>query len=164
MQVSLPIEAIVASVASPRWHDPAQKRASAVNYFDATGKRPMTVLVVDDETLLRWSIAEILRRSGHTVIEAASAETAREAMSHAPEPINVVLLDYRLPDSNDLLLLEDVRRRLPLSAVVMMTAYGTPEMVQGALDRGAYCVLSKPFDMHRVEALITDAYRASRYH
>jgi DNA-binding NtrC family response regulator len=45
-----------------------------------------------------------------------------------------------------------------------MTAFGTPEMTQGALDRGAYCVLSKPFDMHGIERLITQAYGASRFH
>jgi DNA-binding NtrC family response regulator len=130
----------------------------------ATAKQFLTVLVVDDEALIRWSIAELLRRSGHTVVEATNAGKARDAMSHTPEPIDVVLLDYRLPDSNDLGLLEEVRRRLPQSAVVLMTAYGTPELVQGALDRGAYCVLTKPFDMHEVVPLITTAYRAARYH
>jgi DNA-binding NtrC family response regulator len=128
------------------------------------GTRFLTVLVVDDEALLRWSIAEVLRRSGHTVIEAASADTAREAISHTMEPIDVVLLDYRLPGSNDLQLLEEVRQRLPQSAVVLMTAYGTPEVVQGAWDRGAACILGKPFDMYNLEGLITDAYRASRHH
>lgn len=124
----------------------------------------LTVLVVDDEALLRWSIAELLRRSGHTVIEATSAHHARNAMGEALDPIDVVLLDYRLPDSSDLRLLEEVRHRLPRSAVVLMTAFGTPEMVQGALDRGAYCVLNKPFDMFGVEGLIAEAHRASRYH
>jgi DNA-binding NtrC family response regulator len=128
------------------------------------GNRLLTVLVVDDEALLRWSIAELLRRSGHTVIEAASGNNALDAMAHARGPIDVVLLDYRLPDSNDLRLLEEVRRRLPQSAVVLMTAFGTPDMVQGALDRGAYCVLNKPFDMHGVEGLITEAHRAAQYH
>lgn len=126
--------------------------------------RSLTVLVVDDEALLRWSIAALLRRSGHTVIESTSAADARGAMDRTSDPIDVVLLDYRLPDSNDLRFLEEVRRRLPRSAVVLMTAYGTPDTVQGAMDLGAFCVLSKPFDMHHVEALVTDASQSSRYH
>lgn len=127
-------------------------------------KRRLTVLVVDDEALLRWSIAELLRRGGHAVLQATSAADVRDAMSRSSERIDVVLLDYRLPDSDGLRLLEEVRRRLPQAAVVIMTAFGTPEMVQGALDRGAYRVLSKPFDMHDVEALVADAHRSSRYY
>jgi DNA-binding NtrC family response regulator len=127
-------------------------------------KQPLTVLVVDDEALLRWSLAELLRRSGHSVIEAASADTARVAITHASKPIDVVLLDYRLPDSHDLQLLEEIRRLLPQSTVILMTAFATTEVMQGAVERGARCVLSKPFDMNDVERLITDARRASRYH
>jgi DNA-binding NtrC family response regulator len=130
----------------------------------AHAQRRLTVLVVDDEALLRWSIAELLRRAGHTVIEATSAANARDAMTDASGRIDVVMLDYRLPDSNDLLLLDEVRRRLPRSAVVLMTAFGTPEMTQEALDRGAYCVLSKPFDMHGVEGLIAEAHRTGPSH
>jgi DNA-binding NtrC family response regulator len=123
-------------------------------------KPSLRVLVVDDETLLRWSISEILRRSGHSVVEAASASGAREVMTKTSEPIDVVLLDLRLPDSNDLQLLEEVRRRMPNSAVVLMTAFGTPDVAEGALRLGAYCVVSKPFDMHEVETLTREAYQA----
>jgi DNA-binding NtrC family response regulator len=130
----------------------------------ANGKARLTVLVVDDEALLRWSLAEVLRLSGHTVIEATCAREALDAIGQPSSSIEVVLLDYRLPDSADLRLLEEIRRRLPRSPVVLMTAFGTPEVVQGALNLGAYRVLSKPFDMHGVEELITEAYGASRYH
>jgi DNA-binding NtrC family response regulator len=124
----------------------------------------LNVLVVDDEALLRWSLAEVLRRSGHRVIEATCAHEALDAISDPSSAIDVALLDHRLPDSADLRLLEEVRRRVPRSAVVLMTAYGTPEMVQGALDRGAYCVLSKPFDMHTIASVLSEAYQAARCH
>ena len=127
-------------------------------------EQSLRVLVVEDEALLRWSLAEILRRGGHTVLEAVSATTALEAMSSAPSAIDVVLLDYRLPDSNDLRLLEEIRSHRPGSAVVLMTAYATPEVVHEALERGAYCVISKPFDLHDVDTLIHNAHRANRPH
>lgn len=127
-------------------------------------EQSLRVLVVEDEALLRWSLAEILRRRGHTVIEAISARAAREAMSSTLPPIDVVFLDFRLPDSSDLRLLEEIRQRMPRAAVVMMTAYGTPEFVQDALERGVYCVLAKPFDMHAIDALVQNAYRATRPH
>jgi DNA-binding NtrC family response regulator len=118
------------------------------------------VLVVEDETLIRWSITETLAQEGHTVVEAGSATAAVHALTETPGPIDVVLLDYRLPDSNDLGLLANIRRLRPDSAVVMMTAYGTPEVTRDALELGAYRVVNKPFDMHRVESLVLDAYRS----
>jgi len=118
----------------------------------------LRVLVVEDETLIRWSIAETLAHEGHTVLEATNARSAVETLSDTSEPVDVVLLDYRLPDSNDLQLLANVRRLTPGSAVVMMTAYGTPEVTKGALDLGAYRVVNKPFDMHALESLVLEAH------
>lgn len=120
----------------------------------------LRVLVVEDESLIRWSIAETLAHEGHTVVEASNATSAVQALTATREPIDVVLLDYRLPDSSDLGLLAAIRRLRPDSAVVMMTAYGTPEVTKGALDLGAYRVLNKPFDMHSLESLVLAAHRS----
>jgi DNA-binding NtrC family response regulator len=122
--------------------------------------RNLRILVVEDETLIRWSIAETLAQEGHTVMEAADAASAMKALEDEEEDIDVVLLDYRLPDSNDLGLLANVRRLQPRSAVVMMTAYGTPEMTAGALALGAYRVVDKPFDMRALESLVVEAHDA----
>jgi DNA-binding NtrC family response regulator len=127
-------------------------------------RRRLKVLVVEDEALLRWSIGETLRGGGHTVTEAASAGRAREAMALASGAIDVVLLDVSLPGSRDLTFLDEIRRTLPQSAVVLMTALATPEVVEGAHDRGVHCVLIKPFDMRDIEGVITQAFRAARRH
>jgi DNA-binding NtrC family response regulator len=124
-------------------------------------ERSLTVLVVDDEALLRWSIAEMLRRSAHAVIEAASAGEARAALATSAR-MDVVLLDYHLPDSRDLRLLDEIRQRRPPTAVVLMTAFGTPELERRALADGAYCVLNKPFDLLGIEAVIRQACLAAR--
>ena len=129
------------------------------NFSAMTGStRHLCVLVVEDETLIRWSIAETLAQKGHRVVEASDARGAVRALSSEPEPIDVVLLDYRLPDSDDLGLLKNVRRLSPDSAVVMMTAFGTPEVTKNALDLGAYRVLNKPFDIHGIEPLLQEAH------
>jgi DNA-binding NtrC family response regulator len=70
---------------------------------------------------------------------------------------DAIVLDYRLPDSNDLHLLETIRGLQPDAAVVMMTAFGTPEVTSGALELGAYRVVSKPFDVHDMVELVTHA-------
>lgn len=120
----------------------------------------LRVLVVEDEALIRWSIAETLAQEGHTVVEASNATAAVQALTETPGPIDVVLLDYRLPGSSDLGLLATVRRLRPDSAVVVMTAYGTPEVTKGALELGAYRVVNKPFDMHGLESLVLEAYKS----
>jgi two-component system response regulator PilR (NtrC family) len=122
--------------------------------------RALRVLVVEDELLIRWSITETLAHAGHTVIEAADGATAIRALENDAGRIDAVVLDYRLPDSDDLTLLSTIRRLSPASAVIMMTAFGTPEMTKGAVDLGVHAVLHKPFDMHHLEPLLRDACRA----
>ena len=73
---------------------------------------------------------------------------------------DAVVLDYRLPDSNDLGLLTAIRRLTPGVPVIMMTAHGTTEMVTGALDLGAYTVVNKPFEVQHVVDLVTASLAA----
>jgi two-component system, NtrC family, response regulator AtoC len=121
------------------------------------------VLVVDDEALIRWSVTETLLGSGYDVVEAGDGAGAVRAIGQRTTPIDVVLLDYRLPDSNDLKLLSRLRQLSPSTQVILMTAFGTPEVAKGALDLGAYRVVHKPFEMHELEGLVRQAY-ASRFH
>lgn len=122
---------------------------------------PLRVLIVDDEPLIRWSLAETLGESGHSVVEAGDAAGAVRSVSAGSAPFDVVLLDYRLPDSNDLGLLSTIRTLTPKSAVIMMTAFGTPEVTTGALALGAYRVVPKPFEVHDMAALVLQAHAAS---
>lgn len=122
----------------------------------------LRVLVVEDELLIRWSIAETLTHAGHIVIEAEDGAVAVQALTNAAEAVDAVVLDYRLPDSNDLTLLAAIRRLSPDSAVILMTAYGTPEVTKGAIDMGAFHVMHKPFDMDDLEPLLLKACGSSR--
>jgi DNA-binding NtrC family response regulator len=122
----------------------------------------LRVLIVDDEPLIRWSMAETLSQEGHDVTEAGDARETLVRIADSPAP-DVVLLDFRLPDSNDLNLLATIRRTIPNSPVIMMTAYGTPDVVGGAVQLGAYRVLNKPVEMRDLAPLVQQAY-ASRPH
>jgi DNA-binding NtrC family response regulator len=119
--------------------------------------RTLRVLVVEDEFLIRWSIAETLTLAGHTVIEAENGAAAILALKNGLEAVDAVVLDYRLPDSNDLTLLATIRRLSPESVVVLMTAFGTPEVAKGALDLGVLQVLQKPFEMDDLQSLLHEA-------
>jgi len=117
------------------------------------------VLVVDDEFLIRWSVAETLGDDGHRVAEAGDGESALKTLGNEA-PFDVVLLDYHLPDSHDLTLLADIRRMAPQAAVIMMTAFGTPEMIEQAHRLGVFQVVPKPFDVHDIAPLILEAHRS----
>jgi DNA-binding NtrC family response regulator len=120
----------------------------------------LRVLVVEDELLIRWAIRETLTDAGHSVVEAENAESAVRALANSVEPIDVVVLDYRLPDSTDLALLAAIRRLSPRTAVVLMTAYGTADVAKRALDLGAHQIMNKPFDLRDLEPSLLRAARS----
>ena len=122
----------------------------------------LRVLVVDDESLIRWAVAETLTQAGHEVLEAGDGGSALRALQNAKEHVDVVLLDLRLPDCADLTVLSRIRSQSPDSAVVMMSAHATPEIAAAARALGVYEVLVKPFDVNGCERVLRQAY-ASRH-
>jgi DNA-binding NtrC family response regulator len=111
-------------------------------------------LVVDDESLIRWSLCETLMDRGFTVESAEDGRTAVNAITGGEVPPDVVLLDLRLPDSDDLSLLSKIVSLVPNGRVILMTAHGTPEVAQAAIERGAFFVLYKPFELNDVTRLV----------
>jgi DNA-binding NtrC family response regulator len=120
----------------------------------------MRVLVVDDEPLIRWSLAEALRRQGCLVVEAGDARGAVDRLTAPGAPFDVVLLDYRLPDSNDLGLLSRIRDGWPGCPIILMTAFGSAEVLDGARRLGAVAIVQKPFDLNDVTALAWQAHHS----
>jgi DNA-binding NtrC family response regulator len=115
------------------------------------------VLVVDDESLIRWSLVETLEERGYAVVEAADGRGARLALAEGSAPFDAVLLDFRLPDSNDLTLLTALRALAPATPIIMMSAFGTPEVTERALELGAFRVINKPFALSEMAALVLRA-------
>jgi DNA-binding NtrC family response regulator len=121
------------------------------------------VLIVDDEALIRWTVTEMLNDRGYLVSEAADAGGALraiQAMVDADDRFDIILLDYRLPDSADLGLLEKVKRLTPQTQVIMVTAHGAPELAERATALGAYAVAGKPFEVEGLSALVGRALAA----
>lgn len=115
------------------------------------------ILVVDDEPLIRWSLAETLESAGYRVLEAGTACEALQFFEPHNGRIAIVVLDLRLPDSSDLSLLRRIRQIAPGCRVILMTAHGTQEILDEALRTGAIGVLSKPFDMAHLVAMVKGA-------
>jgi DNA-binding NtrC family response regulator len=112
------------------------------------------VLVVDDEPLVCWSVAETLAESGYDAVEAYDAASAIRAVSWTTRPPDVVLLDLCLPDSTDLFLLSALRQLVPVTPIVIITAHGNPELRAEAHRLGAVAVVDKPVDMSDLVPLV----------
>ena len=130
------------------------------NFPDMPKNSPPTVLVVDDEALIRWSLCEMLGERGYAVTEAGDGRMALAAIQNAAEPFDVVLLDYRLPDSADLRLLERVRSLAPTSQVIMITAHNSPSWIaRGGGVGGGYRVVEQAVRGGKRGELVNQARR-----
>ena len=116
-------------------------------------------MVVDDEALVRWSLKERLSREGFNVLEAG---TASAALEQAGEAVDLILLDYRLPDSDGLVVLRKVKELYPDTLVILMTAHSTVENAVEAMKLGAFHYINKPFNVDEVALLVEKALETSR--
>ncbi len=118
------------------------------------------VLVVDDEENIRLMLGTLLRREGHEVTVAASADEALAAL--AKKEFDVLLSDIRMPQMSGLDLLDKVQEIRPLMVVIMMSAYGNVDTAIEAMKRGAYDYIAKPFRPDEVILVLRKAEERER--
>jgi len=118
------------------------------------------ILVVDDEELVRWSLREQLRRDGYVVSEAGTGANALEQV--ALGGVDLVLLDFRLPDTDGLAVLRRIKELAPETLVILMTAFSTVDNAVEAMRLGAYHYVNKPFNLDEVALVVDKALETSR--
>ena len=113
-----------------------------------------TILVVDDEQLIRWSLSERLTAEGYDVVEAGMA---REALQRFGPTIDLVLLDYRLPDADGLSVLKKMKAEQPDVPIILLTAFSSIETAVEAMKQGAYHYANKPFNLDEIALVVQKA-------
>ena len=117
-----------------------------------------TILVVDDEQVLRESLAELLGDEGYDVIQAANGKEAHDIL--LKRPVDAILSDMRMPEMDGLTLLGHAKQIAPQTPVIVMTAFGTVESAVTAMRSGAHDYLLKPV---LFDDLIIKVQRAIEY-
>ena len=122
------------------------------------------LLIVDDETAIRWALRKTLQRMN---FEIAEAETGEEAIALVRTVrFDAVLLDISMPGMDGIEACRALRRLMPLMGIVMLTVRNTEEAKIQALDAGADDFITKPFHVGelaaRLRAVVRRAYASHR--
>jgi DNA-binding NtrC family response regulator len=119
-----------------------------------------SVLVVDDELLIRKSLGKVLRARGYSVdVASTGAEGLEKVTAVGPQ---VMILDMRLPDTDGLTVLQRARELDPLLQVIVITAYGDVQTAVHAMKLGACDFVRKPYEMEDIALAVEAAGRTFR--
>ena len=110
------------------------------------------ILVVDDEQIVRESLANWLKEDGYQVELAESGPQALERIQSAS--FHIVLLDLKMPEMNGIQVLQEIKKNFSDIEVIIMTAYGSIHTAVEAIKEGAFDYIVKPFDPEEVGLLI----------
>lgn len=116
------------------------------------------ILVIDDDTEIRYSLQRVLSQRGYDVQTAGSGqEGVQLAARYRPQ---VIFLDYRMAGQNGLEALQQLRQESPRSMIIFMTAYGTTQTAIEAMKYGAYDYLMKPLHLEKMITITENALGA----
>ena len=110
------------------------------------------VLIIDDEPLMRISIADALKDEGCQVKVAATGLEGVDLIKK--EPFEIVISDLRLPGMDGLQILQTCKEVSPKTGVIVITAHGSVETAVGAMKMGAYDYITKPFSMDELLLIV----------
>jgi DNA-binding response OmpR family regulator len=119
-------------------------------------KKNISILVVDDEELLRDLLVKILTREGYQVDTAIDGEEALEKLGQ--KQYHLLVSDIKMPRINGFELLREVKSKYPEMGVIMMTAYGDSFSVKDSLLLGADEYITKPFKSFEINLIVERAY------
>ena len=127
-------------------------------YIFQVNTQKSTILIIDDDAEIRYSLDRVLSSDGHAVITADSGESGVE-MAEKNKP-NLIFLDNRMGGMSGIETLQHLRTAAPTSLVILMTAYGTTQTAIQAMKHGAFDYVLKPFDLVKLKEMVAKALKA----
>ncbi len=119
-------------------------------------KSSISVLIVDDEEMIRNLLEKILSQEGYRIRTAEDGMAALEVLKK--EKIDIVISDMKMPRMNGFELLKTVKMEHPEISVVIMTAYGDMYTLKDALLLGADEYITKPYKSYEISLVVERAY------
>ncbi len=123
---------------------------------------PMKLLLVDDEADFRTTLIKRMKRREVDVNGVDSGEAAIDWME--ANPVDVVILDVRMPGMDGIETLKEIKSRHPLVEVIMLTGHASMEAAIEGMEMGAFDYLMKPMDMDELLYKAEDAFKKKNIH
>ncbi|RPJ01681.1 MAG: sigma-54-dependent Fis family transcriptional regulator [Candidatus Aminicenantes bacterium] len=116
------------------------------------------ILIIDDDPLVRDSLARVIKKMGHGSLEAGSLASAREKLRG--QDLDLVFCDVKMPDGSGLDILPEIRASAASPEVIIVTGFGDPDGAELAIKKGAWDYIEKPLS---VKAIMLCVERALQY-
>jgi len=114
-----------------------------------------SILIVDDNVSLCRTLSLVLGRQGYAV---NTAKDGLEALDRVKEnPFDMIFMDIKMPLMDGVETYRRIKKIRPEAVVMMMTAYAVEDLVQQALEEGAYGIVYNPLDIGKVVSVIKEA-------
>jgi signal transduction histidine kinase len=117
----------------------------------------VSILVIDDEQIMRDGCSRILSKDGWSVFTAENGKKGLEEIQGRPESLDVILLDLMMPGMSGMEVLDQVRTIDPNLLVIVITGYATVESAVEAMKKGAYDFIPKPFTPDQLRIVVRRA-------
>ena len=117
------------------------------------------LLIVDDEDAFRRTILKRLKKRGISIEEAGSGEDCLSILGK--RPIDVVVLDVKMPDMDGIETLRHIKKRYPRIEVIMLTGHATTQDGVDGIKTGAFDYLSKPIELEHLLGKMLSVFESS---
>lgn len=121
-----------------------------------------SVLLVDDDARMLRALEKVLREEGLDVVPAFEAAEAVEILTGRHKRVDLVITDLRMPFVNGMTLLYAIHEIFPRLPVIVLTAFGSPEVRAECLQQGAIAFIEKPVKSSELIEIVIDAVNPGR--